>query len=265
LVLLAPPPVLAEVQRVRIGAVSFHNVSRAEAVATITLAIRSGQKLHVCTPNAAHVVEAAKDPEFLTVLRNAGLVVSDGMGVVYASRLLGTALRGNVCGRLLIPELCRVGAELGWRVGFFGASDGVAAAAAARLADDIPGFSAASTLAAPRFYGPHDPAPPELAREPIDLLFVALGTPKQEKWIAHNLASLNTTVAIGIGAGLDLLAGRLRMAPPWATELGVEWVFRIAQEPRRLWRRYLLGIPEFVALVAKEVYCAQAERRLARR
>ncbi len=217
-------------------------------------AFLQGDRLHlVCTPNADHVVKARHDREFRDIINGADLAIPDGMAVIYASRLLGAPLRGNVAGRLLVPRLCERAAQRGWRVFFLGAAPGVAAEAARRLVARYPGLQVAGAYAPPLGFE-RDPRENQQAVDTVnaarpDVLLVALGAPKQEKWLARNREALEARVGIGVGGAFDIIAGRVREAPGWATRLGLEWCFRLIQEPRRLGRRYLIEDQEFVRAV----------------
>ena len=207
----------------------------------------------ICTPNADHVVKAWHDAEFRSIINQSSLSIPDGMAVIYGSRLLGTPLRGNVAGRLLVPRLCERTASTGSRIFFFGADVGVADEAAERLQEQYPGLVVAGTYSPP-FGFECDPV--ENARalalinaSRLDILLVALGAPKQEKWMAANRAQIEARVAIGVGGTFDIIAGRVREAPRVATRFGFEWFFRMVQEPRRLARRYLIDDQQFVRVV----------------
>ncbi len=247
-------PGLRRIGSVTILGVAYDNVTRAEAIDALERYVAEGRPRMVCTPNAEHVMLARRDAEFRAILRRADLVVSDGMGVTYASRVLGTPLRQNVSGRLLVGELAARWALLGRRVFFVGGRSGTDAdRAAQRLMARCPGLVVCGSYTPPfadrfdaaessRIVGAVNAARP-------DVLLVCLGAPKQEKWIAANLDRLAVPVSIGVGAALDYLAGTLREPPRWVSRVGLEWLWRLAQEPRRLWRRYLVDGLRFVGLV----------------
>lgn len=202
---------------------------------------------YVCTPNVDYVVRSRRDNRFRDAINAADLRVPDGMWIVYASRLAGRPLRASVTGRLLLPRLARVCRDRGRSIGIVGAAAGVAAMAAGRLEADFPGLQVRHAISPPMGFVVGSPADLEivaaLRAKPVDLLFVALGAPKQEIWMLEHRADLPGTVLIGVGAGVDIVAGRFREAPRWMTRVGFEWLFRLAQEPRRLARRYLVDDP----------------------
>jgi N-acetylglucosaminyldiphosphoundecaprenol N-acetyl-beta-D-mannosaminyltransferase len=244
-------------RRVRILDMPFDNISRAEAAAIVEQFAQGDRARMVCTPNADHVMLIRRDAVFRRIIERADLVVSDGMAVVYASRLLGTRLRENVGGRLLMLAIAARCAARGLRVFLVGGRTAAdAERAGRRLVDQFPGLSLAGTYTPP-FMADFEGAEGERMLAAVnvaspDVLFVCLGTPKQEKWIAQNLARLHVRVSMGVGAALDLLAGRIPEVPGWMTRVGLEWLFRLAHEPRRLGRRYLIRGPAFIALVLRE-------------
>jgi N-acetylglucosaminyldiphosphoundecaprenol N-acetyl-beta-D-mannosaminyltransferase len=245
-------------ERVDLLGVPYDNLSRAETLDLMEEFIAGGRTRMICTPNADHIMQVRHDLEFRRVLMSADLNVADGMAVVYASRLLGTPLKQNVGGRLLLEEFATRSAREGYRMFLLGGRDVASAEGAAnRLCEKNAGLTSVG------FYSPPfmpefnkretDRMITEVQRANADILFVALGTPKQEKWIATNLKRLNVPVAIGVGAAVDMLAGQIRQPSAWITNVGLEWLFRLAQEPRRLWRRYLIRDMKFVALVIREL------------
>jgi N-acetylglucosaminyldiphosphoundecaprenol N-acetyl-beta-D-mannosaminyltransferase len=234
-----------------------------EALSVIAQMVRNGAGGAVFTPNVDHVVLAERIAEFRDAYAQASLVVADGMPVVWASWLLGTPLPEKVSGSDLLLPLARLSAQNGWRVYLVGGAPGAAEEATRLLSSqwgvrvagvDVPSVSDAGQC-----------ADEESILERIriarpDLIFVALGTPKQELWIGRLRQRLAPAVVIGVGAGLDFLIGRVPRAPRWMSSLGLEWLFRLAREPRRLWRRYLLRDPLFCLIVARALASARSRR-----
>ena len=196
----------------------------------------------VATANTDYLVNALRDPELREILSAAHLVTPDGMPVVWASRLLGQALPERVTGVDLIPPLATLAAREGYRLYLLGAQPEVNAGACERLRADYPALQLVGSAAPP------DSALETMDTEAIlediertqpDILLVAFGNPKQEKWIYRNRERLrNVPVCIGVGGTFDFLAGRTRRAPLWMQRRGLEWLFRLSQEPRRLFKRY---------------------------
>ena len=248
--------------KVEIHGVRFDNVTRTETLAWMESMISIGGAHMICTPNADHVVRAQRDSEFRGIINQADLVVPDGMGVIYASRILGTPLKQNVGGRLLLPGMAERSATKGYRLFLLGGSDrAIAAAAARQLTTMYPGARIVG-LYSPPFMPEFNEVETAHMLDAIhgaqpDVLFVCLGAPKQEKWIARNLHRLNVPVSIGVGAALDILAGVVRRPPGWMTSIGMEWLYRMAQDPRRLGRRYLIDDPIFLWWVLKQRLAAK--------
>jgi N-acetylglucosaminyldiphosphoundecaprenol N-acetyl-beta-D-mannosaminyltransferase len=221
--------------------VPFDNVTTTEAVAAIEEMIDSGQPHYLVTANVDFLVQARSDVELRRILLEAHLVLCDGTPLLWASRLLGNPLPERVAGADLVPELIRVAAEKKYRLFFLGATPDSAAQAVARLRAEQPGVIIAGHYSPPfetLLEMDHDEIKRRILAARPDLLFVAFGCPKAEKWIAMNYRGLGVPVAAGVGATIDFLAGRVKRAPLWMQRTGTEWIFRLAQEPRRLFGRY---------------------------
>jgi len=234
--------------------VQYDNLLRSEVLDCIEVWISQKQAHQICTPNVAHLLLARKDPEFQSILERADLVVADGMGVVCAGRFLGTPLKENVGGRLLLPEFAARAVQKGYRIFLLGGKNcDVTQKASACLCADYPGLCIAGTYTPPFMHEFDDVENQRMVdvvnQSKSDVLFVCLGTPKQEKWIARNLQKLNVPVSIGVGAALDMIAGEVYEPPRWISGIGFEWLVKLIQEPKRLWRRYLVGVPLFLGLV----------------
>ncbi len=230
-----------------IAGVPIDDLSMAEALDRIEGFVQSGRPHQVATVNADFVVKVWNDSELRNILNNADMLTADGMPLVWGARLLGVNLRGRVTGSDLVPLLAERGALRGWRFFLLGGQPGVAERASEVLAERFPGFTVAGIYSPP--FAPVVEMTPEInerirAARP-DVLLVAFGNPKQEKWIYMHLAELGVPVAIGIGASLDFVAGEVARAPVWMQNSGLEWLFRLGQEPKRLWKRYLVDMPHF--------------------
>jgi N-acetylglucosaminyldiphosphoundecaprenol N-acetyl-beta-D-mannosaminyltransferase len=229
--------------------VRFHIVSTKETLQQIDAFVHNGGQYQICIPNVDCVMLAQKDREFLRILNQAHLSVPDGMGVVYASRFLGNALKENVKGRILAIHICRLASERGYSVFLMGGGPGIPAKAAEVLSRQFPELHVVGTLS-PSFNFQNDEEENseiigKLKEANPDILFVGLGAPKQDKWIAENLHKTNVKVALGIGGTFDIISGRIKEAPRWMTDVGLEWLFRLTREPGRLWKRYLIRDPKF--------------------
>jgi N-acetylglucosaminyldiphosphoundecaprenol N-acetyl-beta-D-mannosaminyltransferase len=235
---------------VRIGDVEVDDVTFDETVAWILEHASDGRGGLVSTPNADAVIRSRTDPLFRAATNEGDLRVPDGMWIVYASRIAGSPLRGTVTGRLLVPATAAVSASTGTPIALFGARPGVAERARDVLLERVPSALIVDAFGPSMGFeigGPEDVAAVERIRgSGARIVFVALGAPKQEVWMVDHRADLPGVVIAGVGAALDVIAGLFREAPRWMTAIGLEWLVRLSQEPRRLGRRYLLEDPWIV-------------------
>ncbi|HEX5880040.1 MAG TPA: WecB/TagA/CpsF family glycosyltransferase [Actinomycetota bacterium] len=209
-----------------------------------------GESRYVCVATVNNVIEAYDDPAYHQVMDGADLVTPDGVPLVWALRLLGVDRATRVYGPDLTPMLCEHAAALGVPVGFYGGTPAVLHDLTAILARRYPALRVAYSYSPP--FRPLTPDEDQRVVESINrsgarLLFVGLGAPKQEQWMAAHKGTIGA-VMLGVGAAFDFLAGRKRQAPQPLQRLGLEWLFRLLHEPRRLWRRYLYRNPRFIAL-----------------
>ncbi|MCA9972765.1 MAG: WecB/TagA/CpsF family glycosyltransferase [Anaerolineales bacterium] len=216
---------------------------------------RAGGKSHqVATVNADFVVKALHDPELRGILQEADMATADGMPLVWGARALGLHLEDRVTGADLVPALAARAAAKGYRLYFLGAAPGVAQQAADILAAQNPGLQVAGVLSPPKSSVlDMDPAIlDDIRAAQPDVLLVAFGNPKQEKWIAMHRHDLPVPVMIGIGGTLDFIAGKTKRAPAWMQRAGLEWAFRLLSEPRRLWKRYVVDMAGFSTFFVRQ-------------
>lgn len=255
--------VLPLASRVSVDELSFDKVTMKEAVRRIVrMAKKRDRPRYVCTGNLDHLVLAERDPEFREAYRKADLVVADGAPVVWLSRIASSApLPERVAGSDLFWELARVSGEANLRLFFLGGSPGAAAKAAEAVERRYPGARVVGTYCPPPELFDTKPEQERIRRivrqAAPDILLVALGAPKQEKWIVRNKEELGVPVSIGVGGSFELAAGIRRRAPKWLQRSGLEWLYRFAQEPRRFFRRYFIDDLPYLA--------GAAARALARR
>ena len=209
----------------------------------------------VFTPNVDHVVLAEDNEELRTAYEDASLRLADGMPILWASHLLGRPLPEKVSGSDLVIPLVERAAREGWRVYFLGGAPGVGDLAAHRLKERFPALEIAG-VDSPKISLDADDlesraALARLKAAKADLVLVALGCPKQELWIHRNAAAMQPAVALGVGASLDFIAGVVKRAPRWMQKVGLEWFYRLCQEPGRMWRRYLVRDPQFLGIVMR--------------
>ena len=232
------------------------NEATAAVIAQLKTRGQSADPLLIMGPNAQLITLAARNPQFAQALRAAGLSVPDGISVVLASRWLGQPVPERVTGGDLMERLCLESARHGLSVFFLGGLPGAAEQTARRFEQRDAGFRTAGVCCPPVGFE-RDPAAQERIRQQIreaqpDLLCVAFGAPKQEIWMLENVPSLPVGAAISVGAALDTQAGLRKRAPKWTHRIGLEWLYRLVREPRRLWRRYLIGNTHFLLLVGRE-------------
>jgi N-acetylglucosaminyldiphosphoundecaprenol N-acetyl-beta-D-mannosaminyltransferase len=215
--------------------------------------IRAREPRYVCVTDVHCVMESRRDPELRRIYHEAGLVVPDGMPLVWLSRLAGHAEAARVYGPDLLLACCEHSLTHGYRHFFYGGASGVADLLAERLAQRFPGLGVAGTYSPP--FRPLTPAEDAAIVELIngsraDVVWVGLGAPKQERWMHAHRRSLRASVLLGVGAAFDFHAGVKKQAPRWLQRSGFEWAFRLLTEPRRLWRRYLRNNPAFIWNIA---------------
>lgn len=247
-------------RQVEMFGISFDRLRMRQAVAQLLVWMRepAGSCQYVVTPNVDHVVLYQESAALRRAYAAAGLVLADGAPVVAASKLLGRPLPERVAGSDLVPQLFNEAAaqRLALRVYLLGAAPGVGLQAAERIVAAWPGMEVAG-VASPPLGFEHDAAiNGELVAEinacQADLLLIGLGAPKQELWIYRHQAELRVPVALCIGATIDFLAGRRARAPRWMRCAGLEWLFRVLLEPRRLARRYARDAWLFPRLLWRE-------------
>jgi exopolysaccharide biosynthesis WecB/TagA/CpsF family protein len=239
--------------KVEILGVPFARLSCGGAVDQIERLYDNGGPNLIAFANSYSLNIAASNPSYREVLRRADLVLNDGKGVMIAALLKGEPFPADLNGNAISPLILDRAASRGWPVYFLGGRPGVADEAAERLRTRFPSLAIVGTC-----HGFFDPSSErrviaEIRRREAGLVLVALGNPMQEYWLDRNLAATGARLGLGVGAFLDFQAGRVPRAPALLNRTGLEWIYRLMKEPRRLWRRYLLGNPLFMARVLREV------------
>ncbi|MEZ4714218.1 MAG: WecB/TagA/CpsF family glycosyltransferase [Caldilineaceae bacterium] len=213
----------------------------------IAIGRATGRGHQIATVNADFVVKALRDAELRRILQESDMATADGMPLVWGAHLLGVPLEGRVTGADMVPALAKRAAEKGYSMYFLGAAPGVAEQAANILRTQNPGLKIVGISAPPQ--APLEKMDPSIveackAAKP-DILLVAFGNPKQEKWIYRHAQELSIPVMMGVGGTFDFIAGVTKRAPTWMQQTGLEWVHRLVQEPRRLWKRYAVDLLNF--------------------
>ncbi|MGZ6345081.1 MAG: WecB/TagA/CpsF family glycosyltransferase [Candidatus Limnocylindrales bacterium] len=246
-----PRPAL---ERVDVLGVGVSAIDMPAAVAEIARWVERREQHYVCVTNVHVVMECQRDAGLRRVLNASGLTTPDGMPLVWAAHWAGAADVRRVYGPDLMLEVCALAAARGWSSYFYGGRPGVAERLAANLEARFPGLRVAGIEAPP--FRPLTPeeddamlARLEAARP--DLIWVGLGAPKQEHWMAEHAGRLTAPVLLGVGAAFDIHSGTLAQAPAWLQQVGLEWAYRLYREPRRLWRRYLSTNPRFMLAILR--------------
>jgi N-acetylglucosaminyldiphosphoundecaprenol N-acetyl-beta-D-mannosaminyltransferase len=228
-----------------------------EAVFELVPARRRSLVVTVNTDILVQFHQAEPDSSFRAACESAALILADGMPIVWASRLVGRPLPERVAGVELLVSICLAASKRQMSVFFLGGAAGSAEGAASVLGQRAQDFIPAGIHVPPMGFE-HDPKLEQVAVDYVnrvkpDILFVAFGAPKQETWVHLNRHRLDFGVAVGVGGAFELVSGTLRRAPRWLQRMGGEWVWRLAQEPRRLWRRYLIRDMKFLPLLLREL------------
>jgi N-acetylglucosaminyldiphosphoundecaprenol N-acetyl-beta-D-mannosaminyltransferase len=239
--------------RVNVLGVGVSALNLDSAVAAVEQALLSQTKGYVCVTGVHGVSEAQEDPAFRAILNRSFLTTPDGVPMVWMGRLQGFRQMGRVYGPDLMLRVCESSAARGFTHFFYGGGPGVAEELKGRLEQRFPGLRILGTYAPPfRPLTAEEEA--GLVRQvralKPDVFWVGLSTPKQEKFMAQYWQRLEATLFFGVGAAFDFHAGRVRQAPRWMQRSGLEWLFRLMCEPRRLWKRYLKNNPLFVLRAA---------------
>lgn len=237
--------------------VPFDPLTLAGTVDRVEAMITTRRPHYIVTPNVDFLVQARTDSSLHQILVHADLVLCDGMPLVWASQWLGNPLPGRVAGSDLTPLLLRRAAERGWKIFLLGGAEGVAAEAAQRIAaahPTLPAVAHYSPPHAPLAKMDHAGIVARLQAAKPDLVLVCFGCPKQEKWIFQNYRAAGVPVMIGAGGTVDFLAGRLKRAPHWMRRTGTECLFRLLQEPRRLFKRYATDLVHFVPTLLNQLW-----------
>lgn len=219
-----------------------------DTVETFARWIAWGERHLVCVSDMNSVLHARADEHLTEVYNNSGLTVADGMPLVWAGKRAGFDRMARVCGPDLLERVMAEAAERGWSQYFYGGADGVAEQLRENFVGRHPGLQVAGAYSPPyRALTEAEDAEivDRLNEAKPDIIWVGLGAPKQERWMAEHRDRLDAAILIGVGAAFDFHTGRLDRAPGWMQRSGLEWSYRLYKEPRRLWRRYVLGIPRF--------------------
>lgn len=231
------------------------NLTMQEALEEIDRLIKEKKSAYVVTPNVDHIVQLETNKELQNVYANASLILTDGKPLLWIAKWYGTPIKEKISGSDLFPLLCKMAAEKGYRMFFLGAAEGVAAKAAENLKKKFNGLQVVGTYSPP-FGFEKDYNEMEKIKELIkdakpEILVVGLGCPKQERFMYHHSKEIGVSVSLGLGASFDFEAGNIKRAPKWMADHGLEWLFRITQDPKRMAKRYLVDDLKIFELAIK--------------
>ncbi len=244
------------IRRINVLGVGVSAINPQLAVEIIERWIDAREHHYVCVTGVHGVMESQKNERLRKIHNQAGMVTPDGMPLVWLSRLQGFSSVRRVYGPDLMLALCARSATTGHRHYFYGGADGVPEQLASVLCETFPGIQIGGTFSPP--FRPLSDEEKEsvihdIDRSEADIVWVGLGTPKQETWMSEFARHLQAPVLIGVGAAFDFLTGRKPQAPLWMQRMGLEWLFRLKSEPSRLWRRYLYNNPRFVLRITAQM------------
>jgi N-acetylglucosaminyldiphosphoundecaprenol N-acetyl-beta-D-mannosaminyltransferase len=246
-------------RRVRIGSLPLDPVDLAGAIEIIDRLVQSGRGGSVFTPNVDHVVMAESNERLRRAYHGASLSLVDGTPVLWAAQLLSQPLPAKVSGSDLVVPLMELAARRGYRVYLLGGAPGIAYEAKVKLEQALPALQIVGLDDSFVDVDALDPKVMErIQRAKPDILLAALGAPKQEIFAFEQRKLLRPAVVVGVGASLDFVAGVRKRAPRWVSSMGLEWFYRLIQEPRRLAGRYLVRDPKFCVIVLRQLMEGQA-------
>jgi N-acetylglucosaminyldiphosphoundecaprenol N-acetyl-beta-D-mannosaminyltransferase len=242
------------IPRVDVLGVGVSAIDMDAALDEIGAWVDHGEHHYVCVTGVHGVMESQRDPELKRIHNDSGLTTPDGMPMVWAGRRAGATDMARVYGPDLMLALAERAAANGWRSFFYGGKEGVADLLVQRLQERYPAFVSVGTYSPP--FRPLTAEEDEAIVQRIndsgaELVWVGLSTPKQERWMDAHVGRLDAAALLGVGAAFDIHAGTLAQAPGWMQRHGLEWLYRLYREPRRLWRRYAYNNPRFILGIAR--------------
>ena len=241
--------------RIKFMNTEIDNLTMQEALEAIDKLIQENKSAYVVTPNVDHIVQLETNKELQDVYANASLILTDGKPLLWIAKWYGTPIKEKISGSDLFPLLCKMAAEKGYKMFFLGAAEGVAAKAAENLSNRYKGLQVVGTYSPPYGFEKDQEEMAKIKKKikeaNPDILIVGLGCPKQEKFIYYNREELGVPISLGLGASFDFEAGNIKRAPKWMADHGLEWLFRITQDPKRMAKRYLVDDRKILGLAIK--------------
>jgi N-acetylglucosaminyldiphosphoundecaprenol N-acetyl-beta-D-mannosaminyltransferase len=243
---------MSKLQTINILNVPVMPLSMQETLAYLTSRLDLEEKTCVVTANAEIIMMGQTNPGYMKILQKATLVLPDGAGTVWAGRTLGYNVPERVAGFDLFLELIKISAQKKYKIFFFGSSPGIADIAKQKCEEMVPGIEIVGTRNGYFTEEEADAIVEEINTSGANILFAALGAPKQELWLDKYFGKINTILCMGIGGSFDVLAGKMARAPKWMQEVSLEWLFRLYKQPSRFVR--MLALPHFVIKVLQKKY-----------
>ena len=241
--------------RMKFMNIEIDNLTMDEALGRIDELIKENKNSYVVTPNVDHIIQIERGGGLVEAYQHADLILTDGKPLIWISKWYGTPIKEKISGSDLFPKLCYLASKRGYKMFFLGAAEGVASRAAEKLTQRFPGLQVVGTYSPPKGFENNTE---EMSRIKSlikklrpHILIVALGCPKQELFIYNNREELGVPISLGLGASLDFEAGEIKRAPKWMANHGLEWVYRITQDPKRLAKRYLIDDSRIFKLAIK--------------
>lgn len=234
---------------------NINNITMDEAINEIEKLILKREPSYIVTPNVDHIVKLETDVLFQEVYNNANLCLTDGMPLIWISKILGNPIKEKISGSDIFPKLCELSSKKGYKLFLLGANIGIAEKAAENLKNKYEGLSIVGTYSPTYGFEEKEDEINKIIeivnKMQPDILAVGLGAPKQEKFIYKYREKLNVPVSLAIGATIDFEAGNIKRAPKWMQRIGLEWFYRLYKEPKRMFKRYLVDDMKIIKIVFK--------------
>ena len=241
--------------RIKFLNTQIDNLTMEEAVNEAEKLLKMGKVSYIVTPNLDHIVIIENDPEFARVYQKADLILADGKPLIWISKYIKQPIKQKISGSDFFPELCKMCARNGYSIFILGAAEGIADKAAENLRQKTEGLIIAGTYSPPLGFEKNEKELKKIydmiTEAKPDVLAVSLGSPKGEKFIYYHIKEYGVPLGISIGATIDFEAGKVKRAPKWMSDHGLEWLFRITQDPKRLVKRYRHDFVSILPIIKK--------------
>lgn len=235
--------------------INIDNITTEECLNKIDKFINDGSFHYLVTPNVDHIVKLSNDEEFMNVYNNADIVVTDGMPLVWYSKIIKKPIVEKISGSDLFPKVCEMASNKGYKIFLLGAADGIAEIAKKKLENKYSGLNIVGTYSPKYGFEKNQEEINKILHivneKKPDILAVGLGAPKQEKFIYKYKNKLRVPISLAIGASIDFEAGNMKRAPKWMQNSGLEWFYRLMKEPRRMFKRYIIDDSKFIKIMFK--------------